>query len=220
MAAPPSAFDPTDLGPPLPLDFYARPADKVAPELLGKVLAVRCNAQVRAGRITEVEAYLGVSDLACHASKGFTKRTSTLYGAPGCAYVYLIYGQHDLFNVVCERVGEPHAVLLRALELLPSPPASGAHEGEIPVAQSGSRPPRGDGPGRLTRALGINLSHNGTMLNEPPITIHHGPAPTNVVVTARVGVTYADEWADAPLRYYDAASSSVSKPAPSTIGRG
>lgn len=202
-------FNTADIGTPLPLSFYARPADLVAPELLGKILAVRENGELRAGRITEVEAYLGEADLACHASKGFTKRTSTLYGEPGSAYVYLIYGQHELFNAVCERVGEPHAVLVRAVELLKLSSSA---------APNDALPSRGDGPGRLTRALGINRSHNGHLLNAPPVSVHDGQPPREVLVTPRVGVAYAAEWANAPLRYLDAGSSSVSRPAAGTVG--
>lgn len=189
--------------PPLPASFYTRPADVVAPELLGQLLVVRRDGLLRAGRIVETEAYVGQDDLACHASRGPTPRASTLYGPPGTAYVYLIYGVHDLFNAVCQPVGVPHAVLVRAVELLAAPEGS-----------------RGDGPGRLTRALGILLSDNGVPLTSPPVTIHPGPAVTDVTVTPRVGVGYAGEWAEAPLRFLDSGSGSVSRPAARTIGRG
>src|SRR5690606_18646608 len=125
-----------DLGSPLPEAFYERPADLLAPALLGTVLAVRSENGLAAGRIVETEAYVGEVDLACHAAKGLTRRTSTLYGPPGTAYVYLIYGMYDLFNLVAAETGVPHAVLVRAVELL-TPSVRGA---------------RGDGPGRLTMA--------------------------------------------------------------------
>lgn len=196
-----------ELSEPLPPSFYARPADLVAPDLLGKLLVVRRGAgtstDVRAGRIVEVEAYIGEEDLACHASRGRTPRTSTLYGAPGTAYVYLIYGVHELFNAVCQPEGVPHAVLVRGVEL------TGVPEGE-----------RGDGPGRLTRALGISRADNGASLERPPVTIHQGRPATNVTVTRRVGVAYAGTWADAPLRYFDADSASVSRPPAGAIGSG
>ncbi len=191
------------LPPALPAEFYARPADEVAPALLGQLLVVRQGDELRCGRIVECEAYLGEADRACHAAKGLTPRTSTLYGPPGTAYVYLVYGVHELFNAVCQPEGLPHAVLVRAVELLQAP--AGA---------------RGDGPGRLTRALGIDRSHNATPLTAPPVSVHAGPAVTDVLVTPRVGVGYAGLWADAPLRYLDAGSAATSRPAAGAIGSG
>lgn len=172
------------LPPVLPKEFYARPADEVAPELLGKLLVSAHPQGLRAGLIVETEAYLGEADLACHASKGLTKRTSILYGEPGTAYVYLIYGMHELVNAVCQPVGDPHAVLIRAVELLQAP--AGA---------------RGDGPGRLTRALGITRAVNGAALQVPPVSIHEGGVQPAFEVTPRIGIDYAGEWAAAPLRY-------------------
>ena len=198
-------------GPALPASFYNRPADLVAPDLLGKWLKVTEDGGVgghgpvvRAGRIVETEAYLGEADLACHAAKGLTRRTATIYGDPGTAYVYLIYGMYDMFNVVAAEPGVPHAVLVRAVELW-GPAGEGM---------------RGDGPGRLTRALGIDRSHDGASLLGPTLTIHTVEPPRETTVTARVGVAYARAWADAPLRYLDADSSGVSRPARSTIGSG
>lgn len=206
--------DPTDappFGPILPQEFYRRTADRVAPDLLGAWLVVTAPAdgseqppRPRAARIVETEAYLGEADLACHAAKGLTKRTATLYGEPGTAYVYLIYGMYDMFNVVAAERGVPHAVLVRAVELS-GPRAEGA---------------RGDGPGRLTRTLGISRTHDGASLLGPRISIHRGAAPRTVTITARVGVAYAREWADAPLRYFDADSRSVSRPPRRSIGAG
>lgn len=191
------------LPPPLPGEFYARPADVVAPELLGKLLVVRHGGQVRSGRIVETEAYLGEADLACHAARGLTPRTRPLYGPPGNAYVYLVYGMHELFNTVCQPAGVPHAVLVRAVELLQAPVGG-----------------RGDGPGRLTRALGITRADNDTGLFGPPVSIHEGPSVTRVETTRRVGVAYAGVWADAPLRFLDASSTGASRPVPASIGSG
>lgn len=187
--------------------FYARPGDEVAPDLLGKFLVVRSEDEdvTRVGRIVETEAYVGQEDLACHASKGLTKRTSTIFGPPGRAYVYLIYGLYEMFNVVAHRTGVPHAVLVRAVELL----------GEAVHQRA-----RGDGPGRLTRALGIARAHNGTSLLSGPVTVHDGAAPDEIAVSARVGVAYAGAWADEPLRYFDAASPHVSRPSPRQLGSG
>ena len=188
----------------LKTSFYDRPADLVAPELLGKILAVRSGdgAATRLARIVETEAYVGEKDLACHASKGLTARTSTIFGPPGHAYVYLIYGVYDMFNVVTEREGVPHAVLVRAVELL-------------------ADTDRTDGPGKLTRALGISRArHNGLPLDRPPLSIHAGSAVAKVGISARVGVAYAGAWADAPLRFFDEASSAVSRPGPRQLGSG
>ncbi len=178
---------------PLPRSFYARPGDIVARELLGKVLVVTGpNGPVRA-RIVETEAYVGEEDLACHASRGLTRRTRTIYEAPGTIYVYLIYGMYHLFNVVAASVGEPPAVLVRGVE--PLQPLSA----------------RTDGPGRLTRALGIDMSHNGTELFAPPVVIEAGAEPSQIVCGPRIGVDYAGAWRDAPLRFFDADSRFVSK---------
>ncbi|MFO7544219.1 MAG: DNA-3-methyladenine glycosylase [Trueperaceae bacterium] len=208
---------------PLPASFYRRTADRLAPDLLGKVLAVcEKDGTVRQGRIVEVEAYVGETDLACHASKGLTKRTRTLYGPPGTAYVYLVYGMHELFNVVAASEGEPHAVLVRAVELAPpgGDEASTDESGtEGASKRASNRATRGDGPGRLTRALGIDRRFDGADLTKPPITLHDGPPPRDIVVTPRVGVGYAGPWADAALRFVDAGSGAVSRPPRGAIGR-
>src|SRR5690348_9664949 len=130
----------------LPREFYARDALVVARALVGAHLV----HGDRVARIVETEAYCGPTDLACHARAGLTKRTRTLYGPPGRAYVFLIYGMYDCFNVVCNAEGEGHAVLVRAVE-----PVVGV---DATV--------RTDGPGRLTRALGITRRHDGEDLVE------------------------------------------------------
>ena len=212
---------PTESGRPLLSPaYYERPADVVAPDLLGKLLLVRdgSHGAFRAGRIVETEAYIGQDDLACHASKGHTRRTSTLFGPAGHAYVYLIYGMYDLFNVVCQPEGVPHAVLVRGVEPLKpgDPVAAGLGFPLMPVAPGA----RGDGPGRLTRALGIALAHDKAPLSGPDLYIVEGPPPDSVKVTARVGVAGAGPWADAPLRYLDPDSAHVSRPPPSQVGSG
>lgn len=193
-ASAPTADTGGALGPPLERPFYARPADELARALLGTVLRVADARGVRSARIVETEAYLGQEDLACHASRGRTRRTETLYAAPGTIYVYLVYGMHELFNVVAAARDEPHAVLVRAVEPM--------------QALSG----RTDGPGRLTRALGIDRRHNGLELFSPPLTLHAGDAPRRVGVDARIGVDFAGAWADAPLRFFDEDSARLSRP--------
>jgi DNA-3-methyladenine glycosylase len=187
-------------GPPLPAAWYARPAEVVAAALLGSVVrVVGRDGVARWGRIVETEAYVGAHDLACHAARGRTARTEVMFGASGRAYVYLVYGMHELFNVVTGDEGDAQAVLVRAVE-----PGRGVR------GPAGER--RGDGPGRLTRLLDIDRRHYGAPLDEAPVTIHAGPPPAAVVRGPRIGVAYAGAWASAPLRFADPASAHLSAP--------
>lgn len=182
---PEEAF-PGGIGQPLPLTFYARGADEVARELLGAILLRPASADGLPnswGRIVETEAYLGEHDMASHARFGRTKRTEVMYGSPGRSYVYLIYGMYHMLNVVAAPEGDPQAVLIRAIT-----PISGIDA-------------RADGPGKLTRALAIDMSFNGLPLSQAPLSIHPGTRCDEVLVTPRVGIDYAGEWRDAPLRY-------------------
>ena len=164
---------------------------------------------MRVARIVETEAYRGPKDLACHARAGLTKRTKTLYGPPGHAYVFLIYGMYDCFNIVCFGEGRGHAVLVRAVE-----PVAGIPE------SAGTA-----GPGRLTRALGISRSDDAHDLvvrskqGGRRIWIAARDRRPRISVSARVGVAYAGEWADRPWRFFDAASPHVSRPPARSIGR-
>jgi DNA-3-methyladenine glycosylase len=174
--------------------FYARDADVVARALLGQRLVVRRAAREVRCRIVETEAYLGEHDLACHAARGRTARTAVMFGPAGVAYVYLIYGMYHMLNVVTSCEGDAQAVLIRAVEPLT------ALEGKT------------DGPGKLTRALGITRErHNGMALFGSELWIEAGAAPQSVVTTPRINVDYAGAWRDAPLRFYDAASPWVSR---------
>lgn len=180
-------------GSPLPHSFYERPARVVARALLGKVLV----HEGRAGRIVETEAYVGAHDLACHASRGRTARTSILWGPPGRAYVYFIYGMHWCFNAVTGREGRPAAVLVRGLE------AFGGFDAPV----------RLDGPGRLCRALGITGAQNGADLVVSGLRIVDAPTVRGREVERgpRVGVDYAGEWAAQPLRFWVRDSKGVSR---------
>jgi DNA-3-methyladenine glycosylase len=182
----------------LQLSFFQRDAIVVARALLGCTLV----HDDRVARIVETEAYRGPKDLACHARAGMTKRTRTLLGPPGRAYVFLIYGMYDCFNVVCYGEGKGHAVLVRACE---------------PVANVEART---DGPGRLTRALGITRAHDGHDLTEPPLVIGPRTKRPRIGVSARVGVAYAGEIAEAPWRFFDLDSAHVSRPSARSIGLG
>ncbi len=186
---------------PLTESFYARDALTVARELLGALLVLEGSAAPgsprKVGRIVETEAYVGEHDLACHAAKGRTARTEVLFGPPGRAYVYLIYGMYHCFNTVTDPEGQASAVLVRALEPL---------EGFPPDART-------DGPGRLCRAMGLTLLHNRLSLLAPPLYLLRGtPVPeARVQRGPRVGVDYAGARAHEPLRLWVRDSVHVSK---------
>lgn len=185
----------------LPRKFYdRRPTLTVARELLGTVL-VRVEKGVRAsGIITETEAYIGESDLACHAKARITPRTAIMYGAPGRAYIYLNYGIHWMLNVVTEREGFPAAVLIRAIEPL---------EGIEIIASRRGKQPRAkwtDGPGKLAQALGIDKTFNGVDLcsKENGLWIEVGEKipDERVIRSSRVGINSAPEpWRSKPWRF-------------------
>jgi DNA-3-methyladenine glycosylase len=177
--------------------FYARPALTVARELLGTHLVLEEGGQRRVGRIVETEAYIGEHDLACHAAKGLTPRTEVMFGPPGHAYVYLIYGMHHCFNVVTDAPGVGAAVLVRAVEPV---------EGLPPAART-------DGPGRLCRAFGINMMHNRLDLKSSALYLRAGaPVPeARVAWGPRIGVEYAGAWAEEPFRLWVVDSAHVSR---------
>ncbi len=200
----------------LPAEFYARPVLEVARDLIGCLVEHRgCG-----GRIVETEAY-HESEPACHAFIGVTSRTRTLYEDPGRAYVYRSYGIHALLNAVCEPVGVGAAVLIRALE-----PLSGIDE--MRMRRGRARDVElCSGPGKLTQALGVGISHNGGSLLDGPVTIragegnrgNHGDHPVPeietreaiVVAGPRIGITKA---VDLPWRFCAVGNSHVSRPWP------
>jgi DNA-3-methyladenine glycosylase len=185
--------------------FYLRDARVVARAMLGTYLVhAPRGGEVRAVRIVETEAYCGANDLACHARVGLTKRTRTLLGEPARAYVYLIYGMYDCFNVTCRGAGTGHAVLVRGAE-----PVLGIEAGV-----------RADGPGKLTRALGITRADDAADLTGESLFLAARQRRPRIAVTARVGVGYAGEWADRPWRFMEADSAHASRPSKKTIGRG
>jgi DNA-3-methyladenine glycosylase len=165
--------------------------------LLGKILVHRVGVQTFRARIVETEAYVGPHDLACHASKGRTKRTEIMFGRSGHAYVYLIYGMYPMLNIVSGEPGHPEAVLIRAAEPMDGWRASLS------------------GPGKLCREMKITLADNTldlTLSRKLYLVDDGAPSPARVTASKRVGIDYAREWKDAPLRFYDADSSAVSKP--------
>jgi DNA-3-methyladenine glycosylase len=178
-------------------DFYARPTLEVARDLLGKVLRHRAPDGIAAGRIVEVEAYIGEDDPACHAAPGPTTRNRPLYGPPGVAYVYLNYGLHYLVNAVTEQEGSPAAVLIRALE-----PVEGIElmrERRSRARWRRGKPAPADhelcrGPGNLTTALGITLAHNTLSLTRGPLVIEdRGDRVRDVMWGPRVGIRVGTE---------------------------
>jgi DNA-3-methyladenine glycosylase len=187
----------------LPRDFYARPVEEVAPDLVGCVV----RHGETAGRIVEAEAY-HESEPACHAFVGLTPRTQVLFGEPGLAYVYRSYGVHALLNAVSDREGVGAAVLIRALE-----PLEGL---DLMRARRGWERPEDlcSGPGKLSQALALSLELNGTSLLDGPIQIAPPPVgarPVQLTIGPRVGITKAMEL---PWRFCDASSRCVSRPWP------
>ena len=164
----------------LPKEFYTRDVLDVAPELIGKILAVRLETDI-IGRysVTEVEAYRGTGDKACHAAKGRTARTEIMYHEGGRLYVYLVYGMYWMLNVVTGGEDNPQAVLIRGVESLP-------------------------GPGKLTRSLGIDRSYYGEDLNiSARIWFEESGVKPIVRTGERIGIDYAGEyWRTRPWRYY------------------
>ena len=176
--------------------FYDRETIAVARELLGKHLVHAADGVERIGRIVEVEAYLGPHDLAAHSSKGLTGRTKVMFGPPGHAYVYLIYGMYHCMNVVTEREGHGSAVLLRALE---------------PVKNVAGRT---QGPGLLCQAMRINQRLNAHDLLSDDFYIAEPleSGPIAIVKRPRIGVDYAGHWARRHLRFYIKGNPFVSRP--------
>lgn len=192
------------LGRRLPVGFYARDTVRVARDLLGCVLETRVRGVHTAGRIVEVEAYVGPHDPAAHGYRWHrSRRNAGLFGPPGTCYVYFIYGNHWCANVVTERDGYPAAVLLRALEPLVGLPRM--------ARRRGTSEPRllCAGPGRLCQALGITGALNGERLTGPRILVRgpRAPGPKRVAASPRVGISRAVDW---PLRFYEAGSPWVS----------
>jgi len=200
------------LGQSLPRQFYARDPQTVGRDLLGKLLVRREGKQWIAARIVEVEAYLGRDDPAAHAFSGRTARNAVLFGPPGHAYVYFIYGNHYCLNVSCMSEGEAGCVLVRALE-----PLTGIRE----MMRARGLSLRGDaelrrvtsGPGRLAEAFGITRARDNakdlTGLDSDLWISDDGYRPTAVLSTVRIGISKA---ADRPLRYFIAGNPFVSGP--------
>jgi DNA-3-methyladenine glycosylase len=181
----------------LPRSFYDRTTLDVARDLLGKVLRHRAPDGVAAGRIVEVEAYIGEEDPACHAAPGLTERNAPLYGPPGVAYVYLNYGLHHLVNAVTEAKGSPAAVLIRALEPIEGLELMRRRRAQLRWRQGKPAPPDHElcrGPGNLTAALGITLAQNRLPLTRGPLVIEdHGDRVIDIAWGPRIGIRVGTE---------------------------
>ncbi len=162
--------------------FFHRNTVVVARQLLGKYLVRRIRGKLIRARITETEAYCGSKDKACHASKGLTERTKTMFGPPGFSYVYMIYGMYYCLNIVTERAGYPAAVLIRAVEL-----------------------DKCNGPGKVCRALRIDKKLNGVdVCSGKELWLEEGEKvkPSQIKKGKRIGVEYAGKWKDKLWRFY------------------
>jgi DNA-3-methyladenine glycosylase len=184
---------------PLPRAFYQRPTEEVAHDLLGKVIVRRTDRlEILTARIVEVEAYLGLADAASHARRGPTPRSAIMFGAPGHAYVYFVYGMHHCLNFVTEPEGVAGAVLIRAAE-----------PGEDGTASTALR-----GPGKLCRGLSITIADKGVDLCAPGAGLHvidDGEPGPRVARSARIGVDYSGpRWSRRRLRFYVPDSPAVS----------
>ncbi len=179
--------------------FYNRPATDVARDLLGRVIV----HGETAGRIVETEAYLGVNDLAAHSARGLTPRTRVIFGPPGHAYVYFIYGMHECLNLVAEPEGQAGCVLIRALEPVAGLDIMRARRGRDNVRDLCS------GPGKLTQAMNITRTLNGVDVTRGPLTVREGTGETfEIQTTPRIGITHCADW---PLRFLIAGNRLVSR---------
>ncbi|MGI6491454.1 MAG: DNA-3-methyladenine glycosylase [Pelotomaculum sp.] len=177
----------------LPRSFYEGATVDVARRLLGNILYHASPEGITAGMIVETEAYVQ-GDPACHASRGMTNRNRVMFGAPGHAYVYFIYGMYYCFNVVTAPVGVGEAVLIRALEPLMGVPLMQSRRNRVLKRDLCS------GPAKLVQAMGITRAHNGVDLTGNELVLCRGKAkPGAIVTTTRIGIK---KGADLPLRYY------------------
>jgi len=188
---------------PLPREFYSRPTDQVARELLGKVLVHVTGDGITSGMVVEDEAYMGESDPGSHAARGITPRNSVMFGAPGVSYVYFTYGMHYCFNAVAKPGGRAGAVLLRALEPL---------EGEDLMRERRGRGDRlslTNGPAKLAQALAIGRDQNGVDLTSGGLYFTEGSrGDFRVGTSCRVGLSRGR---DLPLRFFIEGNPHVSR---------
>lgn len=192
----------------LPREFYMRDTVKVTKDVLGKVFVHQMDGEICRARIVDVEAYLGTDDKAAHSYSGRpTKRTAPMFEAGGIAYVYLVYGLHYVMNIVTEREGVPEAIMLRGVQML---------DLDDKVALRRYRKPRhkltktqvknlSNGPGKLTQAMGITTKLSGVSLTGDILWLEEdekSKEPFDIGVDKRIGIDYAEEAVDFPLRFF------------------
>lgn len=195
-------------------DFYNRETLNVARDLLGKVLVHNMNGEILRGRIVETEAYLGVIDKAAHSYGGKkTERVEIMYGPPGRAYIYFIYGMYYLFNVVTKEEGTPEAVLIRGVEPLEGieTMAKNRYGKTIDVLSNRQIINLTNGPGKLCMAMKIDKDLNGEDLCENTLYIEDNQDVFDIVTDKRIGIDYAEEAIDFPFRFYIKGNKYVSK---------
>ena len=185
----------------LPLSFYLRAdVEQIARELLGKVLVTNWGGAFTSGRIVETEAYAGEIDNASHASKGRTPRTEVIFGTGGTAYVYLCYGIHQMFNIVTNIAGIPHAILIRGVEPMEGTGIMLQRTGKKKVDETLTR-----GPGNVGKAFGFHTSQCGFSLVGDELYIADDGfkiKPSMIGTSPRIGVDYAGDHADWHFRYF------------------
>lgn len=185
---------------PLPNNFYNRSTLKVAQDLLGKFLIRKAGRKTIVGKIVETEAYIGQNDLACHASRGRTKRTEVMFGPPGHAYIYIIYGMYHCLNVVTESKGSAAAVLIRAIEPI-------CEKNEDLITKT-------NGPGKLCRYMLIDRRLNEADLTKDKLWVEARGVKVKkgqIIRAKRVGVDYAGKCKDYLWRFYINNNEFVSK---------
>lgn len=186
-------------------NFFKRDTVEVAKNLLGKKIIRNISGNFFCAKIVETEAYLGLEDKACHSYGGnITKRNQILYKEAGTIYVYLIYGMYNLLNIVTKNENDPEAVLIRAVEPIENIDAMAVNRfGKIyKDLSSYQKKNLTNGPGKLTMAMEIDRALNGKILSQDYLYIEEGEDVRNIIETTRIGIDYAGEDANLPLRFY------------------
>lgn len=190
---------------PLSPDFYTLPTLELAQALLGKLLVHETEEGIVSGYIVETEAYMGPLDQAAHSFGGRkTKRTEVMFREPGHIYTYQMH-THTLINVVAEEVGAPHAILIRAVEPVEGQDLMRRNRNNLPKKQWTN------GPGKLTKALGITMEHYGTLWYEPPLYLAEGREVSSISSGPRIGIDNSGEAVHYPYRFWETENPYVSK---------